>query len=85
MIKKFNELNESAGEMISVEKNKWGGVVNATITLDISGYLSDGDDRTEIPYEEALVLIMRELESLSGSNDGSELLANVGEDEIKFK
>lgn len=84
-IKKFNQLNESSGEMIQVTKGRWGGEIKCTIEIDLSAYLKKGDERTEIPYEEALEMIMRQLDRLSGSNDGSELLANIGEDQIKFK
>jgi len=91
MIKKFNEfneLNESHGDttrMIPVEM-KWGSkAVSATITLSINGYLEEGDDRTEITYQEALDLVRQNLESLAGSNDGSEMLLNVNDDKIRFK
>jgi hypothetical protein len=89
MIKKFSELNESHGDttrMIPVVKMKWGSkAVSATITLSINGYLEEGDDRTEITYQEALDLVRQNLESLAGSNDGSEMLLNVNDDEIRFK
>ena len=93
MIKKFNELNENQNgdnsPMIQTSVVPWGKrkrmMVNATITIPISGFLDDDDDRTEIPYAEAIELIRQSLESFAGSNDGSELFLNVNDDEITFK
>ena len=92
MIKKFNELNENQNEdnslMIQTSVVPWNKKrmsVNATITIPIQGYLDDGDDRTEIPYAEAMDLIRQSLENFAGSNDGSELFLNVNDDEITFK
>lgn len=84
-LKKFNQLNESSGQMVKVTKSRWGGEIKSTIELDISVYLKKGDERTEITQEEAITMVLRQLDNLSGSNDGSELLANVGEKQIKFK
>ena len=60
------------------------GKITATVELKIRGYLKRGDERTEIPLTEALEIIHDQLEYYSGSNDGSELLANVDDDQIKI-
>lgn len=84
-MKKFTQLNESKSEdMVEVKKGRYGNYVDATISINIKGYLEDNDNRTEISLEEAIGIIMNNLDRLSGSNDGSELLANVQEDQIKF-
>ena len=71
--------------MIVANSGKWGKYIEATICIKVKRYLGDQDNRTEISLEEAKGLIMRELDSLASSNDGSELLANISEDQINFE
>ena len=70
--------------MIKTQSTKHGQKVKAKITLELSVYLKDGDKREEISEEEAKNLVLKDLDYLSGSNDGSELLANIGKEDISF-
>ncbi len=85
--KKINKTNEEFSiedKMVKVEDGKWGKSFSANICFELKGYLQKGDGRSEIPMEEAKDIIMGNLDRLSGSNDGSELLANIQEDQIRI-
>lgn len=49
-------------------------IVEGVVTLKIAAEVFNG--KLEITDEEAMFLLKKELDYLSGSNDGSELLAN---------
>jgi hypothetical protein len=84
-IKKFNEeVNELEAGMVPVTPGRYGRQFKATITFELNGYLSEDDDRDGISLKEAKNLILTQLEELSGSNDGGELLANISENQIKI-
>lgn len=63
--------------MAKVIKTENGRVIRGRIILNIDVELEDGDDREDIPDNEAKELLMQRQDELSGSNDGSELLANA--------
>jgi hypothetical protein len=89
-IHKFEDfVNEGAqsGEMIPIKTNKYGDkYVDAVVSFNVTGYLrNDDDDRTEVTIEEALNIVKGQLYELAGSNDGSEVLANIPKKDITFK
>jgi hypothetical protein len=64
--------------MVKVKVNEYGSrVVKGKIVIEIEGYLPKNDTRDEISEEEAIELLETQLDHYSGSNDGSELLANA--------
>lgn len=64
--------------MVEVKRNKYGEkYIEGVVTLHINSYLKKDDSRTEMPDEDAIMLLKKELDLLAGSNDGSELLANA--------
>lgn len=68
--------------MILLKQEKSDKSFLAFVNIPIRIYVTNVDN--EISEEEALRLTLRELESLAGSNDGSELLANIKAKQIFF-
>lgn len=86
-IKKFNEEigdpNHPMMKGVTLKVDKYGDKsFNAEITLKINISVESDDD--VISMEEAMKNVFRELDQLSGSNDGSELLANVSKENINI-
>jgi hypothetical protein len=70
---------------IKAKKNEFQEpCIEATITIKVTAYLGENDE-TEIDEAVAKGLIQDRLSELASSNDGSELLANVGIEDIKFE
>ena len=59
-------------EMVNVGKD---GMIRAKLDVIITAEVEDG--RTQIPLEEAKAMIQSEIDYLSESNDGSEMIANA--------
>lgn len=74
--------------MAKIFTNKHGSkYITASITIELNCYSHKFkyEQRDSIPDEEALKMIQEELDELAGSNDGSELLANISSNDITFK
>lgn len=59
--------------MAKVIKTKYGQYVEGYIK--IRGFINDKNVPDEIPDEQAITILYKFLEEISGSNDGSEILA----------
>lgn len=57
--------------------------IEADVTLKI--IVSIKDDIDEVSEREAIGMVQNQLDYYSGSNDGSELLANITDEQIKIK
>lgn len=69
---------------IKVKKTPDGNrYVEGVISIKLRVLLEKGDERDEIPEDEAFNLLNEEQEHLAGSNDGSEILANTKVELVK--
>lgn len=75
-IKRFNQINENISDsLIQVEKDEHGHFIKFYIEIEAPVYEKDVEDGY-VSEKNAIKYAEKELMSLAGSNDGSNLLIN---------
>lgn len=95
-MEKFSDkiFENKDSNMVEVKSDRWGDkYVDSVVCIPIRAYLygndqfieKDGKESKYIDIDQAKELVSEQLERLSGSNDGSELLMNISSEQISFK
>lgn len=71
-------------QLVPIYQKGYDGMIKAKIVIEIEIPIGSNDIRKELSRREALGLVKMELDYLSGCNDGSELLANIQDEQIDF-